>query len=140
MRKFKHSGRSYYWLNGREDTKKDIENTLKLKAFYNHCCRSRHYFFSIKKCVEDSCDICKPLRMVKEDFSSIKHGAEDHYLPFQEAKIHLKRTDPLYHSQSKGESLFPSHLVYSMSETLRSCFNVRNVTCRGFCTPRESYH
>ena len=40
----------------REDTKKkDIENKLKLKAFYQHCCRSRHYFFSIKKCGEENC-------------------------------------------------------------------------------------
>ena len=76
----------------REDTKKkDIENKLKLKEFYQHCCRSRHYFFSIKKCGEETCEVCKPLRMPKEEFANIKHlpdptiGDEDHYLTFEMA-------------------------------------------------------
>ena len=74
-----------------DTTKKDIRDKENLKIFYDHCCRTRHYFFSIKKCGEDNCEVRKPLRMSKEDFTKIKHmpdpvmGDEDHYLPFKEA-------------------------------------------------------
>lgn len=59
-----------------------------LKAFYEHCCVTRHYFFSIKKCGQEGCEVCKPVHMPKDEFMKIKHlpdpmlGEKDHYLPF----------------------------------------------------------
>ena len=78
-------------LTRNDTTKKDITNKDGLKAFYEHCCRSRHYFFSIKKCGEEQCEICEPPRMPIEEFKKLKHlpdpmnGEEGHYISFEEA-------------------------------------------------------
>ena len=46
-----------------------------MQEFLEHCCKGRHYFFSIKKCGESTCTICRPLRCSPEDFEQL------HYLP-----------------------------------------------------------
>ena len=51
-----------------DTTEKAIKDKPDLQVFFNHCCQVRHYSFSIKKCGEDDCSICKPLRMRKEEF------------------------------------------------------------------------
>ena len=76
-----------------DTTKKGISHMERLKKFYDHCCCMRHYFFSIKKCGKDGCDMCKPVRMSEEDFAKLKHmpdpmvGKDDHYLSFHEAYL-----------------------------------------------------
>lgn len=77
----------------RTDTrKKDVSNKDSLKAFYEHCCHSlRHYFFSIKKWGEEQCEICKPLRMSKEEFAKMGNNECTCSLP---GKLLL-----LYHTQ-----------------------------------------
>ena len=51
----------------------------------DHCCRRRHYFFEIKKCGKDGCEICKPTRLSQEIFEQIKPfpdqepGDDDYY-------------------------------------------------------------
>ena len=57
-------------LSRNDTTKKDVRDKDDLKVFYEHCCRLRHYFFSIKKCGDDGCKICKPLRMPKETLNT----------------------------------------------------------------------
>ncbi|GBB89518.1 hypothetical protein RclHR1_16200004 [Rhizophagus clarus] len=52
-------------------TKKSIKNKEKFQEFYNHCCKSRHYFFQIKKCGKADCNICKPLKSDEVDFSQV---------------------------------------------------------------------
>src|SRR6266540_3540866 len=55
-----------------------------------HCCTSRHYFFSIKKCGESACTICRPPRCLPEDFEQLHHlpdpvpGEDLHYKSFEE--------------------------------------------------------
>ena len=44
-----------------------------LVAFLQHCCCSRHYCFSIKKCGDSACTICKPVRMPKESLEKLHH-------------------------------------------------------------------
>ena len=53
----------------RDDTTKAIKDKPDLQAFFNHCCQVRHYSFLIKKCGEDDCSICKPLRMPRRNSS-----------------------------------------------------------------------
>jgi len=53
--------------------KKDIVDKTNLHSFYNHCYRARTYFFSIKKCGQDDCTICKPLWISKEMFKDVKN-------------------------------------------------------------------
>src|SRR2546423_1888077 len=56
----------------------------------NHCCTTRHYFFSIKKCGEPACTICHPPRCLPEDFEQLYHlsdpipGEDLHYKSFEE--------------------------------------------------------
>ena len=71
----------------RQESLKDLS---KLDAFISHCCCSRHYSFTIKKCGEESCTMCKPVRMPLDVFKSISYlpdpvpGEDGHYLPFSE--------------------------------------------------------
>ena len=60
-----------------------------LQNFLDHCCRSRHYSFSILKCGFSDCAICKPLRLPKEIFDTLHHIPDpirdgDVYKPFSE--------------------------------------------------------
>ena len=55
-----------------------------------HCCIARHYFFSIKKCGELDCTICRPPRCSPEDFEQLYRlpdpvpGEDLHYKSFEE--------------------------------------------------------
>lgn len=40
-----------------------MKNLHQLKAFIDHCCHTRHYQFSIKKCGKPSCNICRAPRL-----------------------------------------------------------------------------
>lgn len=61
-----------------------------MQEFMEHCCKSKHYFFSIKKCGESTCTICRPLRCLPEDFEQLHHlpdpvpGDDLHYMSFEE--------------------------------------------------------
>ena len=62
-----------------EDTpKKVIKGKEDLKAFVDHCCIARHHSFSIKKCGEDDCTICKSVRMPKDGFQTLQHLMMSH--------------------------------------------------------------
>ena|SRR5277367_903426 len=55
-----------------------------------HCCRKRLYFFEIKKCGNDECNICRPIRSNPDIFKELKGlpdpipGPDDHYMSFSE--------------------------------------------------------
>lgn len=61
-----------------------------MQEFLEHCCKARHYSFSIKKCGEPTCTICRPLRCSPEDFEQLHHlpdpvpGEDLHYKSFEE--------------------------------------------------------
>ena len=44
-------------------TKKVLQDRPDLVKFLKHCCKARHYLFSIKKCGEQDCSICTPPRL-----------------------------------------------------------------------------
>ncbi|UZO22623.1 uncharacterized protein OCT59_014981 [Rhizophagus irregularis] len=60
-----------------------------MQEFLEHCYKSRHYFFSIKKCGESTCTICSPIRCSTEDFEQLHHfsdpvpGEDSHYISFE---------------------------------------------------------
>ena len=58
-------------LTTEDNSKKSIQNKFKFLEFYNHCCRSRHYFFEIKKCGLLDCHICKPIRCDSETWLKV---------------------------------------------------------------------
>ena len=67
-----------------------LKDLPKLSKYLSHCCQSRHYSFSIRKCGEASCMICRPVRMPMDIFRNIHHlpdpipGEEGHYAPFED--------------------------------------------------------
>ncbi len=108
-----------------DTTKKNIKNKDDLKSFFDHCCQARHYSFSIKKCGEDSCAICKPVRMPKEEFEKLKHlpdpmiGENEHYKPFEEV-FGTTTTEKDRPSLSNSKNV----QVLSFSPTVRHVKNV----------------
>ena len=70
--------------------KPQLKELAGLNPFMQHCCQSRHYSFSIKKCGEASCEICRPVRMPMEKFNKIHHlpdplpGSDGHYSAFSD--------------------------------------------------------
>ena len=59
--------------------------------FLSHYCKIEHYTFSIFKCGESICKLCKPVKLPIDVFKSLKHiplptpGEDDHYIPFSDA-------------------------------------------------------
>ncbi|GBC32615.2 hypothetical protein GLOIN_2v1880501 [Rhizophagus irregularis DAOM 181602=DAOM 197198] len=66
-----------------------VDDSEYMQEFLEHCCKSRHYFFSIKKCGESTCTICRPIRCSTEDFEQLHHlpdpvpGEDLHYISFE---------------------------------------------------------
>jgi len=67
-----------------------LKEHTKLQDFITHCCKAKHYSFSIKKCGSPDCPICKLPRLPAEIFSKLSHipdpvpGTDGHYLSFTE--------------------------------------------------------
>jgi hypothetical protein len=70
--------------------KSDLKKAPSISSFFEHCTRQRHYFFEIRKCGDEACGICKPLRLPRDVFEKIKPfpdpipGTDGHYLSFAE--------------------------------------------------------
>ena len=78
-------------LSKGDRTKKVLQNRPDLLKFLKHCCKTRHYLFSIKKCGEQDCSICRPPRLPSEVFESLHHLPDplcsadgEHYCSFAE--------------------------------------------------------
>ncbi|CAG8767772.1 14884_t:CDS:2, partial [Racocetra persica] len=122
-----------------EDTsKKHIENKPRILEFMNHCCRSRTYFFEIRKCQEarTGCTICKPPWSRPDVFSklqpfpdSIPKANEDHYMPFCE--IYSKDTSKKYRPSLLQKANVPTSTITTTIDSL-------GVNGMGF-SPRAQY-
>ena len=64
--------------------------TPNILSFIKHCCHQRHYFFEIKKCGDEDCNICLPPRLPSDKFLQLDHlpdpmpGQDGHYKKFSE--------------------------------------------------------
>ncbi|XP_078597452.1 uncharacterized protein LOC144873716 [Branchiostoma floridae x Branchiostoma japonicum] len=74
-----------------DTTKVKVQNKKDLMAFMHHCCVPRHYSFSIKKCGDSDCTICKKPKLPPEVFNRLKTFPDpvldvtgEHYKPFIE--------------------------------------------------------
>ena len=70
-------------------SKKSLPSLPRLQSFLDHCCRTRHYSFSILKCGSTDCSMCKPPRLPREMFDTLHHIPDpiregDVYKPFSE--------------------------------------------------------
>ena len=74
-----------------DDTTRDrMRDKASLQEFISHC-QLQHYTFCIKKCREEGCKVCKPVRMEKESFEKLRFlpdpqmQDDGHYIPFAKA-------------------------------------------------------
>ncbi|PKC16321.1 hypothetical protein RhiirA5_407139 [Rhizophagus irregularis] len=78
-----------------------------ISNFFNHCCRSRSYFFSIKKCGKDDCEICLPIRSPQDIFNTLDHLPD----PVPANNEHYKNFSDVYHMDTEDEKkIFMAHL------------------------------
>lgn len=77
-------------LSNNDTTKDKTNDKQRLQAFLGHCCQMHHYTFCIKKCGQERCTICKPVRMDKSSFEKLRFlpdplmQEDGHYLPFDQ--------------------------------------------------------
>ena len=78
-------------MTKRDHTKQVLKNRPSLKRFLEHCCKARHYLFSIKKCGEQDYSICRSPQLPCEVFESLQHLPDplrsvdgEHYRSFVE--------------------------------------------------------
>ena len=70
--------------------KSNIGEHTDISEFIHHCCRMGHYTFDILKCGQETCKLCKPIRLPREVFDRIKHlpfpvpGEDGHYKAFSD--------------------------------------------------------
>ena len=110
-----------------QDTSRDkVKDMQDLQAFFNHCCQMRHYSFFKKICGDNSCIICKPVKMDKEEFKKLHFFPDPliqddgHYVPFKKVftQTTIEKDCSSLRGKSKVYKLFPSALVYNMRRTL----------------------
>lgn len=75
------------------DNSAQLSKRKAMEKFINSHCRSRHYFFSVKKCTSPDCGACGPLVMDAEEFGKLHHlpdpvpdDSGEHYKPFNVRK------------------------------------------------------
>ena len=76
-------------LTSQDTSRGKVKDMQDLQAFFKHCCQMRHNSFCIKKCGDNSCMICKPVKMDKEKFKKLCFFPDSliqdngHYVPFE---------------------------------------------------------
>ena len=120
-----------------------LKSRPSFERFLSHCCHIRHYTFSIKKCGDGSCTICRPPRLPAEVFRDV------HFLPHPEpdtSKEHYKPFEQLY-GTSTSERFCPSLGMRGnsghglpFSPSAQTARNVKRVvTCSDCSRPRVLY-
>ncbi|CAG8760024.1 6397_t:CDS:2, partial [Rhizophagus irregularis] len=79
-----------------DHTAEHIKQRLFLQEFIEHCCTARHYSFTIKKCGESTCTICRLPCCLPEDFEQL-HRLLD---PVPGDDLHYKSFEELYGKQT----------------------------------------
>ena len=115
----------------------DLRKRPKLTQYLAHCCRQRTYFFSVKKCGSQNCEICLPPRSIAQDFERLGHlpdptpSSDDlHYKPFQEVfktETDESATSPLKTLKDRGHKISSTLLHNSLQPTQCQQLNVLNV-------------
>ena len=52
-----------------DTTQKSLEKLQSLSQFISHCCTFHKYSLTIRKCGEEGCTICRPVKMSSQVFS-----------------------------------------------------------------------
>ena len=99
-------------LTQNDTTTKLLLPKKKLQDFFNSHCKRRHYMFSVMKCADISCLVCKAPRLPEDVFQSLHHIPDpvpngDHYKDF--AALYGTETSEQHKPSSKDNSGTKSH-------------------------------
>lgn len=114
-----------------DDTTRDkIRDMASLQEFISHC-QLRYYTFCIKKCREEGCKVCKPVRMEKEGFEKLRFLPDPQcktmattYLLQRPLLLTPMNKIALHLMKRKQQSLCPLVQVYSTLEIQTQWFSV----------------
>ena len=88
--------------------KATLAKNLNLRWLFDHCCSVRHSTFSVLKCGNDACLICKCVRLPCDVFNELCHlpdptlGGNCHYKPMREL-LGTKSTKTVQHPRKTQE-------------------------------------
>src|SRR6266542_2547634 len=82
-----------------ETTKKAVANKENFQRMLDTHCKVRHYMFSIKKCGQVECSICKKPRLPQEVFKELSHLLD----PLLESAEKYKGFSELYGTNTTEE-------------------------------------
>ncbi|GES98595.1 hypothetical protein GLOIN_2v1782174 [Rhizophagus clarus] len=94
-------------VTNEDRTAEHIKQRPLLQKFFEHCCTARHYSFTIKKCGEPGCTICRPPRCLPEDFDQLHRlpdpqpGEDMHYKSFEE--LYAMAISPKQHDDTEND-------------------------------------
>ncbi|EXX63102.1 hypothetical protein RirG_155460 [Rhizophagus irregularis DAOM 197198w] len=89
-------------VTNEDRTAEHIRQRPLLQNFFEHCCTARHYSFTIKKCGEPACTICRPPCCLPEDFEQL-HRLPD---PQPGEDMHYKSFEELYGKATTEDQIF----------------------------------
>ncbi len=137
-------------LTPSDTTMKSIKDKVTFLDFVKHCCRVSHYSFQVKKCGKLDCNLCRPIRMDSDVFSSLNFvpnpvpGADEHYKPFNEVygeeEPNEKHRPSLQVRKKKATSFSPSQQHVKDVRILvqcEECSKWRLLFCKHKLSPQE---
>ena len=118
-----------------------LQHFPKLKGFLDHCCNTRQYMFSIKKCGAAGYTICKPPRFPRDIFDTICHlpdpVKDDVYKPFSDLYgiTTTEKDRPSSLQSSAKKEILEYHLILldSLHRMLASLLNVQSAISPEYC-------
>ena len=123
-----------------------LRHRPQLRKFMDHCCQSRWYSFSIKRCGQSACSICKAPRLPAEVFATLYHLPDpvpdetgEHYRPFQQV-YSQKTTEQHRPSLAAGNQNhgMPFSPTAQTAKTLARSLIAANAIDHVCCMPRGS--
>lgn len=115
-------------------TKATLTKTSNLRQFFDHCCHTRHYTFSVLKCGDSACSVCKPTRLPLDVFSTLKHLPDPtlqdngHYKPFKDV-LGMKTTEDDRPSNKKSREVRKGPFVPSIQHAKNTNLMVQCEEC-----------
>ena len=105
-----------------------------LRKFFNHCCHTRHFTFSVLKCGDSSCALCRPIRLTPDVFNTLKHLPDStmqddgHYRHFKDL-LGKKTTEDCRPSNKKAREVRKGPFVPSIQHAKNTNLMVQCEEC-----------
>ena len=131
-------------LKEKEKNEKLDKECPLLKAYLDHCCKQRNYFFSIKKCGTIGCTTCAPIRLPRDVFDRLSHLPDP--IPDENNEGHYKKFESVFgmptteeHMPSKKTATRQSHGIPFQPHKQHALNTNLTIVCVYCHKPRLAY-